>query len=144
MNVPASLWRLCFHRHLPVHRGHAWQWECAWQGGMCGRGHAWQGACMVGGMYGRGYGGGMHGRGHAWQILWDTVNEWAVCILLECILFISVGHEWSFPEGNLPFYVIRSNIRQLLNITWLLCCWIRCKQHCPLSLMNIESLSQYF
>ena len=24
--------------------------------------------------------------GHAWQILRDTVNERAVCILLECIL----------------------------------------------------------
>ena len=48
-------------------------------GGMCGGGgHAW-GWCMAGG--------GMHGRGrHAWQILRNTVNERAVCILLECIL----------------------------------------------------------
>ena len=27
----------------------------------------------------------MVGRGHAWQILRDTVNKWAVRILLECI-----------------------------------------------------------
>ena len=54
-------------------------------GGMCGRG-----ACMAGG-------GAVHGRGCVWQggmcgmhtphqILRDTVNEQAVCILLECIL----------------------------------------------------------
>ena len=56
------------------------------RGSMCGRGgHAWQEACMAG---------GVHGRGHVWhacpprQILRvrHTVNEWAVCILLECIL----------------------------------------------------------
>ena len=51
---------------------------CVVGGGMHGRGHAWQGACMTGGAW---WG------GHAWQILQDTVNEWAVCILLECILF---------------------------------------------------------
>ena len=43
-------------------REHVWQ-----RGSMCGRGHAWQG-------------------GHVWQILRDTVNEWVVHILLECIL----------------------------------------------------------
>ena len=54
-----------------------------WVGGN-GGGHAWQGACLVGGMC---------GGGHAWhtcpppgQILLDTVNEWTVRILLECIL----------------------------------------------------------
>ena len=76
-------------------------------GGVHGRGCAWQGVCMVGGVHG-----GVHGRevcvvgeacmagGHvwqggacvagwrAWQILWDMVNEWAVCILLECILVL--------------------------------------------------------
>ena len=82
-------------------RGHVWQGACmaggmhgkgcAWwgacmAGGMCGRGHAWQGVCMAGM-----YGGGMCGRGgmcgmHAPLILRDTVNERAVCILLECIL----------------------------------------------------------
>ena len=75
---------------------------CAWQGafiagGMHGRGHAWQGACMAEEMC---MVGGMHGRGHAWQgcvcathppprqilLLRRTVNEWAVRILLECIL----------------------------------------------------------
>ena len=91
-----SLWRLCFYTCVSVHRGHAWQ------------GCVWQGACMVGsmrsrgramhgrrGMHGRGHTwpGGMHGRGCAWQgpcmpqqILWDTVNERVVRILLEWIL----------------------------------------------------------
>ena len=52
---------------------------CAWQGGACvvGGGHAWWGVCIAGGMC---------GGGRAWQILRDTVNERAVCILLECIL----------------------------------------------------------
>ena len=61
--------------------------------GMHGRGHAWQGACVTGGMCGKGICmvGGVHGRGHVWhacpwQILRDMVNEWVVCILLECIL----------------------------------------------------------
>ena len=95
--------------------GHVW-WGacmvgvCVWQGGMCGRGasmaggcvwqgghvwqrgHAWQGACMAGGMHGDG-GVCVAGRCtcHAHtpqQILQDTVNEWAVRILLECILVI--------------------------------------------------------
>ena len=52
--------------------------------GMCDRGCAWWGRCMAGGMHG----GGMCGRGACmpWQIPRDTVNERAVCILLECIL----------------------------------------------------------
>ena len=85
-------------------RGHVWQGACM-AGGMCGRGvcmsegHAWQGACMAGGMCGGGSGicgrgeghvwqGGMCGMHvpHPWQIPWDTVNELAVSILLECIL----------------------------------------------------------
>ena len=49
----------------------AWQWGCAWQGGVHGGG-----ACVAG--------------GHAWQILRDTVNEGAVRILLECILVIII------------------------------------------------------
>ena len=61
------------------------------KGGVCmAGGYAWQGACMAGGVCGRG---SMHGSGgHAWhacppqQILRDMVNEWAVHILLECIL----------------------------------------------------------
>ena len=79
--------------------GHAW-WGACMVGGMHGRGgvhgkvagvaggHAWKGACMEGGMHGR----AVHGRGHMhmhaspWQIPRDMVNEWAVCILLECIL----------------------------------------------------------
>ena len=87
-------------------------------------GHAWQGACVVGGMHGGGvwwgvhgrghamaggvcgggnaWQGGVHGRGHAshtppWQILRDTVNEWAVRILLECILvnFYKYPKHWN-------------------------------------------------
>ena len=101
-----SLRRLCFYMCVSVHKGgmrgrrggacvvggHAW-------GGMCSRGacmgwHVWQGACMVGGMRGRGHSGGhawggwgVRGRGACvpWQISWDTVNERAVRILLECI-----------------------------------------------------------
>ena len=50
--------------------GRAWQ-GCAWQGawGVCSGGHAWWGGACV-----------------PWQIPWDTVNERAVRILLECIL----------------------------------------------------------
>ena len=86
---------------------------CAWQGGHDDRGpvwqvgeHAWLGGCVAGGgmcsrggmcgrgacMAGRVHGGGVHGRGACvgctspWQILQDTVNEWTVCLLLECIL----------------------------------------------------------
>ena len=56
---------------------------------------------MAGGVHGGGRGafvrgrgllcmaGGVHGRGVcvSWQISWETVNERAVRILLECILF---------------------------------------------------------
>ena len=43
---------------------------------MVAGGHVWlQGACVVGGMY---------------RIRQDTVNEWVVCILLECILVFKV------------------------------------------------------
>ena len=86
-------------------------------GGVCGGG-----ACVVGGVRGRGmHGRGMHGRracmavvacvagggmhgsggmcdwGHLpWKILQDMVNEWAVRILLECILV----YLHSFMGGN--------------------------------------------
>ena len=54
---------------------HVGRGACVVAGGMCGcRGHACWGACVVAG--------GMHG------IRRDTVNEQAVCILLECILVI--------------------------------------------------------
>ena len=60
-------------------RGRAWREEgCAWQGGMCGRkrgmrgkGHAWFG--------------GMHGKG-ACVAREKRPLQWAVRILLECIL----------------------------------------------------------
>ena len=75
-------------------RGHEWQRSGAW--------HAWQGAWegMCGGenlvgcvwQHGDGGGcvwqGGVHAMHTPQQILQDTVNERAVCILLECILVI--------------------------------------------------------
>ena len=99
-----------------VHRGVACVvapgggWGCVWL--LRGGEHAWllQGACMVlfrgacvvlfggcvvlfGGMH------GFIGGGHAWffqffRIQWDTVNERAVRILLECILVL--------PCKNIP------------------------------------------
>ena len=59
---------------------------CPWGGIMYGRGRAWQGVFVAGGVC---VAGGMHCM-HTpppRQILQDTVNEWAVRILLECILF---------------------------------------------------------
>ena len=93
-------------------RGHAWQ-----LGGMHGsqeghagqpgggacwaaRGHVWQpgGACMAAG-------------GHAWLpwvvrgIWWDTVNEQAVHILLECILVLKCFTEFTeFSDKNICHY----------------------------------------
>ena len=88
-------------------------------GGLHGGGAAWQEMCMAGGVYMTGgcarwgacvvgacIAGSMHGRGTCmsgdgvWQggcachtpprqILWDTANERAVRILLECILLFS-------------------------------------------------------
>ena len=77
--------------HAPTTQGAMCGGGCAWQGGMCGKGVCMAGVeCRAGGVHGRGghvWQGDMHGRGHApWQILRDTVNEWAVRILLECIL----------------------------------------------------------
>ena len=99
-----------------VARGHAWLWGVvhgcwghAWLpggmhgcGGVCvvGRGHVWLwGACMVAGGHAWLLGACMVMGGHAWllggvcggwggvhRIQRDTVNEWAVRILLECIL----------------------------------------------------------
>ena len=96
--------------------GHAWQGVCVagrhGRRGMCGGGHVlwggghvWQGdmyggvACIAGGMHGRGpcMVGGMHSGGHAWQggcawwgHAWQERRplQWAVHILLECILII--------------------------------------------------------
>ena len=90
---------------------HAWQGVCV--GGMHGRGHAWWGACVAGGACmargacvaggacmarGACILGGMCGKGGcACQTVQDTVNEWAVCILLEYILVwdtvVCVGRE---------------------------------------------------
>ena len=105
----------------------------AWQGGMHGRGHAWgcawQGACL-GGMHGRGlvWQGGICDRGSLcgrgacmagvympctpWQILWDTVNERAVRILLECILVLVVfvtTNLWIKSDCVIPNDSIHSN-----------------------------------
>ena len=78
-------------------RGHVWLLGV---GGMCGcsRGHVWllPGACMgcsPGGMHGCSWGGAcmVAPRGDAWDTTryGDTINERAVCILLECILVCS-------------------------------------------------------
>ena len=48
-------------------------------GWRCGGVHGGQRACVQGGVH------GMHA---PWHILQDTVNEWAVHILLECILVL--------------------------------------------------------
>ena len=86
---------------------------CAWlPGGMhdCW-GHAWlpggmhgcQGACMVAGEGVCGCQGGMHGgHGGMHRIQRDTVNEWAVRILLECILVKINFHINTIP---LQFYL---------------------------------------
>ena len=90
------------------HGGHAW---LLWGvhvfsgGGMCGfflGGHAWfsrggmHGCSCGGGMCGFSGGGGMCGFfwGGMHRIRRDTVNERAVCILLECILVVlSINRE---------------------------------------------------
>ena len=79
-------------------RGYAWQ-VGAWQGacmagGVDGKGCAWQGVCITGGMHGRGnvwQGACVQGACMAGQCVWWGWQEkwplqWAVCILLECIL----------------------------------------------------------
>ena len=55
------------------------------RGGVHGGGHAWQGVCIVGMCMA----GDMHGMHAPWQIMWDTVNERVVHILLEYILVLS-------------------------------------------------------
>ena len=102
-------------------QGHVWLWGCAWlqgacvvAGGMCmvARGHAWLwGACViVGGMRGcQGVclvAGGMH------RIRRDTVNEQAVCILLECILVLLIF-------GGKESLLFR--IKTLFNLTEVAC-----------------------
>ena len=91
-------------------RGHAWWGACmagryAWQEVCMAGGHAWQGgmhgrgACVAGGMCGGGcMGGGMHGRGVCMAGKWQL--QWAIRILLECILVCFV-----FPVSELPGYM---------------------------------------
>ena len=71
-------------------RGCEWQREQAWQGASVAGGHAWQEACVAGETCVAG--------GHAWH----TVNEWAVCILLECILVSCLKY-----TVNLYFHLFR-------------------------------------
>ena len=73
--------------------------ECAWQGACMA------GACVAGGVHGRGgmcgmCAGGLHRRGDVHgggacvvdtMRYGDTVNDWVVCILLECILVVFVS-----------------------------------------------------
>ena len=81
-------------------RGCTGGWGCVW---FYLGGHVWF------------YLGGMHGfiqGGHAWifqffRIQWDTVNERAVCILLECILV-----EVWFPSG------FENKYANLLSFIW--------------------------
>ena len=81
--------------------------------GVCGRwvclagGCVWQGAWMAGGAWQ-----GVHGRRgmcgggwHAWQILRDTVNKWAVRILLECILVSDVILRVSMRTPNVTHVI---------------------------------------
>ena len=100
-------------------------------GGMCGIRCAW-GACMahpptphqILQVMGVCIAGGMHGRGHVWQgvcmacpphcqILRDTVNEWVVRILLECILvfvlFVIVLHPFMNDINGIINYVSFTN-----------------------------------
>ena len=110
-------WEVCMARGACV-VGHA----RGCQGGVHGRGACMGGmcgcVCMVGGVYGKGgmCGGacqGMSMAGGAWQgvcvagrrachahprlipRLQHTVNEWAVRILLECILVYIVAYRWT-------------------------------------------------
>ena len=109
--------RGCSGEHAWLLRGHAWLLLGGMRGclgrlhGFSG-GHAWllRGVCVValggawllpGGVHGCsgvcGFSGGsMHGcsgGGHAWDTMRyaDTVNEWAVHILLECILVLQAS-----------------------------------------------------
>ena len=86
--------------------GHAWFYlgVCAW---FYSGGHVWfySGVCMV--LF-RGHA-WFYSGGHAWffqffRIQWDTVNEWAVHILLECILVLSVFGKMSKIIGWLQFW----------------------------------------
>ena len=112
---------------------HMWQGVCMAGEGMCGRGTCMaggdmhgSGVCMAGGWHAwhGGHGGhawqegcvagGMHGRGACvpQQILWDTVNERMVRIILECILVLhifivethtsKVSVHWNFQSGTHP------------------------------------------
>ena len=78
---------VCVDRGACMAGGHVWRGVHAWQGACVVGGVHGRVVCMAGGMHGRG---GMHGGGHVWQIPRHTVNEQVVCILLECILVVSV------------------------------------------------------
>ena len=102
--------------------GHAW---LLWGGGMCGcllggvcvhgcsqaGGHAWLlwGACVVAPRGGawllwEGHAWLFPGGGHAWDTMryGDTINERAVCILLECILVLFLRWNWNkYEEAEL-------------------------------------------
>ena len=73
-------------------------------GGMLGRGHAWQGACVAGVCI---------ACPPPCQILRYTVNEWAVHILLECILvfvlFVIVLHPFMNDINGIINYVSFTN-----------------------------------
>ena len=79
---------------------HVWQ-GCAWRGNVHGRGHAWRGGCVAGGCV-------------PWQILWDTVNERAVRILLECILVVACQNT-TFYETVVTHFEVFCHSLQVMN-----------------------------
>ena len=116
-----SLRRLCFYRCLSVHRGGVRgcsRGVCivAPGGGMHGCSRR---ACMVapggralllrGGLHGSPGGACVVARGgRAWFFRWDTVNERAVRILLECILvYIKVQEDFPHDDFNMRRIVSR-------------------------------------
>ena len=107
---------------------------CSWggmhgcSGGACmvalGGMHGCSGVCVVapGGMHGCSRGGmcgcsgGVHGcspGGCTWDTTryGDTINEWAVRILLECILVLKY-----FQDGAHPFRITSNNGKEKVNL----------------------------
>ena len=146
-----SLRRLCFYTCLSVQG----------RGAIVGRGACVAGVCMVGGrehawQRGQAWQGVYVAGGHAWhtppqQILWDTTNERAVLILLECILVFAIANCWwlvelpmCFTDGFWPLFMelvgergpYRWEIRAYLHWrrlgfqTWWLHCIMQNISHC--------------
>ena len=118
-----SLRRLCFYRCLSVHRGG--MRGCS--GGAC---VVARGACMValgghawllwGGMCGCSRG------GPAWFFRWDTVNERAVRILLECILVLlfEIKNLYCVRNWMIIFVFLKRNSHRKLTFVTSAGTWI--------------------